>query len=65
MLLVAYLDHLHSEFQLQRLLSQHSSMASNALLDISLRLLATAMVVTSRDIDTLGMRRDRAWIVSG
>jgi hypothetical protein len=64
MLLLVYLEHLQNEFQLQRLLCRQQRCASDALIDISMRMLTAAMILPSIQIDSINIHRDRAWIVS-
>lgn len=64
MLLLIYLEHLQNEFQLQRLLCRQQKYASDALINISMRMLTAAMVLPSIQLDSVHIHRDRAWIVS-
>jgi hypothetical protein len=64
MLLVVYLEHLQNEFQLQRLLCRQQRCASDALLNISMRMLTAAIILPGIQIDSVNIHRDRAWIVS-
>ena len=65
MLLVVYLEHLQNEFQLQRLLCRQQRCASDALLNISMRMLIAAIILPGIQSDSVNINRDRAWIVSG
>lgn len=65
MLLVVYLEHLQNEFQLQRLLCRQQRCASDALLNISMRMLTAAIILPGIQSDSVNINRDRAWIVSG
>jgi hypothetical protein len=64
MLLVVYLEYLQNEFQLQRLLCRQQRCASDALLNISMRMLTAAIILPGIQIDSVNIHRDRAWIVS-
>jgi hypothetical protein len=64
MLLLVNLEHLQNEFQLQRLLCRQQRCASDALINISMRMLTAAMVLPSIQLDSIHIHRDRAWIVS-
>ena len=64
MLLLVYLEHLQNEFQLQRLLCRQQRCASDALINISMRMLTAAMILPSIQIDSVHIHRDRTWIVS-
>ena len=63
MLLLIYLEHLQNEFQLQRLLCRQQRCASDALINISMRMLTAAMILPSIQLDSVHIHRDRAWIV--
>jgi len=69
MLLLVYLEHMQNEFQLQRLLcrQQQQRCASDALINISMRMLTAAMILPSiqTNDNSVDTHRDRAWIVSG
>jgi hypothetical protein len=64
MLLLVYLEHLQNEFQLQRLLCRQERCASDALMNISMRMLTAAMILPSIQVDSVHIHRDRTWIVS-
>jgi hypothetical protein len=64
MLLLVYLEHLQNEFQLQRLLCRQQRCASDALINISMRMLTAAIILPSIQIDHVNINRDRAWMVS-
>lgn len=64
MLLLVHLEHLQNEFQLQRLLYRQQGCASDALINISMRMLTAAMILPSIQVDSVNIHRDRAWMVS-
>lgn len=64
MLLLVHLEYLQNEFQLQRLLCRQQRCASDALINISMRMLTAAMVLPSIQVDSVHIHRDRTWIVS-
>lgn len=63
MLLLVHLEHLQNEFQLQRLLCRQQGCASDALIDISMRMLTAVMILPSIQLDSVYIHRDRTWIV--
>ena len=63
-MLGVYLDYLYSEFQIQRLLRRHTEAAIPALLDISMQLLTTALVLNKQRNQSYGHQRHFASIVS-
>ena len=64
MLLLVYLEHLQNEFQLQRLLYRQERCASDALINISMRMLTAVMILPGIQFDSVNIHRDRAWNVS-
>jgi hypothetical protein len=64
MLLLVYLEHLQNEFQLQRMLCRQQRYASDALINISMRILTAVMILPSIQVDSIHVHRDRTWIVS-
>jgi hypothetical protein len=64
MLLLVYLEHLQNEFQLQRMLCRQQRYASDALINISMRILTAVMILPSIQVDSVHIHRDRTWIVS-
>ncbi|GAB7321930.1 hypothetical protein MBLNU13_g03000t2 [Cladosporium sp. NU13] len=63
MLLLVHLEYLQNEFQLQRLLCRQQRCASDALINISMRMLTAAMVLPSIQVDSVHIHRDRTWIL--
>lgn len=64
MLLAVFLEHLRTQFLLQRLLCRHWPAAKGALIKVSMQLLSTVMVLTSPRIQCAEIRREAAWMVS-
>lgn len=62
-MLGVYLDYLYSEFQMQRLLRRHTEAAIPALLDISMQLLTTALVLNKQRNQSYSHQRQFASII--
>ncbi|KAF2185061.1 hypothetical protein K469DRAFT_726933 [Zopfia rhizophila CBS 207.26] len=52
-----YLDYLHTDFQMQRILRRQTQMAVPALLEISMKLLSTVLVFNKQRNQTYGIQR--------
>jgi hypothetical protein len=63
MLLAVFLEHLRTQFLLQRLLCRHWPAAKDALIKVSMQLLSTVMVMTSPRIQCADIRREAAWML--